>query len=173
MQPSSADLQYRLGKIYQDANIFDSSKRHLEKATAINPSWSVPQVALGNLYLKRRLYDQAISAYEKAIELEPSEDNRAALNVAFASQKRALEFKNNAPQLVLQDLNIRHVFSAAYKKYLDEPIAKVTLENIGATDYGDLTLSFQIKEYMDFPSVQKIPLIKGGIKTNDQYKGDF
>lgn len=164
IKPSSADLQYRLGKIYQDANIFDSSKTHLEKSAAINPSWAVPQAALGDLFLKRRLFDQAISAYEKAIELEPSEDNRAALNVAFASQKKALEFSNNAPQLVLQDLNIRHVFSAAYKKYLDEPIGKVTLENISATDYGDLTLSFEIKEYMDFPAVQKIPIIKGSSK---------
>lgn len=173
IKPSSADLQYRLGKIYQDANIFDSSKTHLEKAAAINPSWSAPQVALGNLYLKRRLFDQAIAAYEKAIELEPSEDNRAALNVAFASQKRALEFKNNAPQLVLQDLNIRHVFSAAYKKYLDEPIGKVTLENIGATDYGDLTLSFQIKDYMDFPAIQKIPVIKGSSKQVFDIKAIF
>jgi len=173
IKPSSADLQFRLGKVYQDANVFDSSKIHLEKATAINPSWPAPQVALGNLYLKRRLFDQAISAYEKAIELEPSEDNRAALNVAFASQKRALDFKNNAPQLILQDLNIHHVFSAAYKKYLNEPIGEVTLENIGATDYGDLTLSFQIKEYMDFPSIQKIPLIKGSSKQTLNIKAIF
>ncbi|MBL7003470.1 MAG: tetratricopeptide repeat protein [Gammaproteobacteria bacterium] len=173
VKPSSADLNYRLGRIYQDANLYDSSKSHLEKAAGINPSWADPHVALGNLYIKRRLFDQAIAAYEKGIELDPSEDNRAALNVAFAEQKRALDFSNNAPQLVLQDLNINHVFSAAYKKYTTKPIGSITLENVGATDFGNLTLSFQIKEFMDFPQVQKIPLIKGSSKQTFDIKAIF
>lgn len=173
IKPSSADLQYRLGKVYQVSNIYDSAKKHLEKAAGINPSWSVPQVALGNLYLKRRLFDQAIAAFEKSIELDPTDDNKAALNTAFAEQKRALEFSNNAPQLVLQDLNIGHVFSAAYKRYTDEPIGKVTLENVGATDFGNLTLSFQIKEFMDFPEIQKIPIIKGESKSTFDIKATF
>lgn len=173
LKPTSADLHFRLGRVYQDANIYDASKIHLEKSAGINPSWSAPQKALGDLYLKRRLFDQAIVSYEKAIELEPSESNRAALNVAFSDKKRALEFKNNAPQLVLRDLNIGHVFSAAYKRYGDEPIGKVTLENVGATDYGDLSLSFQIKEYMDFPEVIKIDKIAGSSEKSFDIKATF
>ncbi len=169
IDPVSADLHYRAGRVYQDANLFDASREHLEKATSINPVWASPHIALGNLFIKRRLFDDAISAFENAIELDPSNENRAILNVAFAERKKSLEFEHNAPQLVLSDLNLQTVFSAAYKKYLDQPIGSVKLENVGATDYGNLKLSFQIKEYMDFPSIVDIEIIKG----NDQQEIDI
>jgi tetratricopeptide (TPR) repeat protein/DNA-binding beta-propeller fold protein YncE len=161
IEPASPELQYRLGRVYQDANLFDASRQHLEKAANINPSWASPQVALGDLFTKRRMFDDAIVAYEKAVKLDPSAENLAILNVAFAEKKKSLEFKNNAPQLLLSDLNLQTVFSAAYKKYLDHPIGTVKLKNVGATDYGNLKLSFQIKEYMDFPSTVDIANIRG------------
>ena len=158
---SSPALEFRLGRVYQDANLFDDSRKHLERAAGIRPNWADPHIALGNLYSKRRLFDEAIAAYEKAVELDPSEDNRAILNVAFAERTKALEFSSNAPQLLLSDLNLERVFSAAYKKYQNQPIGSVNLENIGATDYGNLKLSFQIKEFMDFPSTVDIAKISG------------
>jgi tetratricopeptide (TPR) repeat protein/DNA-binding beta-propeller fold protein YncE len=161
IEPASPELQYRIGRVYQDANLFDASRQHLEKAANINPSWASPQVALGDLFIKRRMFDDAIVAYEKAVQLDPSPENTAGLNVAFAEKKKSLEFKSNAPQLILSDLNLQTVFSAAYKKYLDQPIGRVTLQNAGATDYGNLKLSFQIKEYMDFPSSIDIVSIRG------------
>jgi tetratricopeptide (TPR) repeat protein len=162
LDATSADLQYRIGRVYQDANLFDESRIHLEKAAAIRPSWAAPQVALGDLYSKRRSFDDAVSAFEKAVELEPSEENRAILNIAFAERKKSLEFANNAPQLLLSELTLQKVFSAAYKKYQDQPIGSVKLQNVSATDYGNLKLSFQIKEFMDFPAAVDIPVIKGG-----------
>ncbi|MDH3535761.1 MAG: tetratricopeptide repeat protein [Gammaproteobacteria bacterium] len=159
---ASPDLQYRIGRIYQDANLFDASRDHLERAAAIRPDWAQPHVALGNLYVKRRMFDAAVAEYEKAIELEPSDQNRAILNVAFAERKKSLEFKNNAPQLLLSDLSLQTVFSAAYKKYQSRPIGSVKLKNVSATEYGNLKLSFQIKEFMDFPTSVDITTIKGG-----------
>ena len=156
---ASPELQYRLGRVYQDANLFDASREHLERAAAIRPSWALPHVALGNLYSKRRLFDDAVAAFEKAVELDPSEENRAYLNVAFAERKKSLEFANNAPQLTLSDLNLQTVFSAAYKNYQDQPIGSVTLSNVAGTEFGNLKLSFQIREFMDFPTTVDIPRI--------------
>jgi len=173
IEPASPELQYRLGRVYQDANLFDASREHLEKAANINPSWASPQVALGDLFSKRRMFDDAIVAYERAIELDPSAENRAMLNVAFAEKKKSLEFKNNAPQLLLSDLNLQTVFSAAYKKYLDKPIGTVSLQNVAATDYGNLKLSFQIKEFMDFPSTVDIANIRGNETRKIDIKATF
>ncbi|MCZ6579772.1 MAG: tetratricopeptide repeat protein, partial [Gammaproteobacteria bacterium] len=167
------ELQYKIGRVYQDANLFDASREHLEKAANINPSWASPQVALGDLFTKRRMFDEAIVAFQKAVELDPSNQNRAILNVAFAEKKKSLEFKSNAPQLLLSDLNLQTVFSAAYKKYLDQPIGSVTLQNVGATDYGNLKLSFQIKEYMDFPSIIEIASIRGNETQQFDIKATF
>jgi len=169
LQPGSAELQHKLGIVYLNANLFDASTEHLQKSASINPSWAEPHIALGKLYSKRRLFDEAIGFFERAVELNPSENNRALLNTAFTDKKTSLEFKNNAPQLVLTDLNLKHVFSAAYKKYADQSLGSVNLKNVGATDYGNLELSFQIKEYMDFPLVQNISSIKG----NEQQQFDF
>ncbi|MCP3933422.1 MAG: tetratricopeptide repeat protein [Bacteroidetes bacterium] len=173
IKPASADFQYRIGKVYLNANLFDSSRQHLEKAASINPSWSAPLVALGDMYSKRRQFDEAIMVYEKAVELDPSENNRAILNTAFSDKKKSLEFKNNAPQLTLSNLNLSHVFSAAYKQYTDKPIGSVNLKNVSATDYGNLKLSFQIKEYMDFPVTQDITSIKGNESQQHDIKVTF
>jgi tetratricopeptide (TPR) repeat protein len=161
LDAASAELQYRIGRVYQEANLFDESREHLEKAAAIRPSWVDPHIALGQLYSKRRSFDDAVTAFEKAVELDPSDENRAILNVAFAERKKSLEFANNAPQLVLSDLNLQRVFSAAYKKYQDQSIGSVKLQNVSSTDYGNLKLSFQIKEFMDFPTSIDIATIKG------------
>ena len=173
IDPASPELQYQIGRVYQDANLFDASLEHLEKAASINPVWAAPHVALGHLYSKRRLFDEAIAAYEKAIELDPSAENRAILNVAFSDRKKSLEFANNAPQLVLSDLNLQTVFSAAYKNYQDKPIGRVTLKNVSATDYGNLKLSFQIKEFMDFPTTFDVNKIAGNETQQLDIKATF
>ena len=170
---ASPQLQYRLGRVYQDANLFDASREHLDRAAAINPSWADPHVALGQLFIKRRLFDEAIGSFEKAVELDPSDTNRAILNTAFAEKKKSLEFKSNAPQLQLADLNLDNVFSAAYKQYANASIGSVKVKNVSATEYGNLQLSFQIREYMDFPVLQEIPLIRGNETQQYDFKITF
>ena len=171
--PASAELQWQLGNVYRDANLFDASQQHLEKSAAINPSWDQPQVSLGLLYSKRRQFDQAIAALEEAIKLNPSEQNRALLNTAFADKKKSLEFKNNAPQLLLSDMNIEPVFSAAYKQYADTALGRVSIKNVSSTEYGNMQLSFHIKEYMDFPMTQEVSLIKGNETQQYDFKVTF
>ena len=173
LNSASPELQFRIGRIYQEANLFDAAQQHLEQAAAIRPDWAEPHVALGKLYTKRRMFDAAVKEYEKAVELEPSERNRAILNVAFAEHKKSLEFKNNAPQLLLSDLKLQTVFSAAYKQYQNRPIGSVKLQNVSATDYGNLKLSFQIKEFMDFPTSIDIADIKGKESREFPIKATF
>ncbi|MCP4389416.1 MAG: tetratricopeptide repeat protein, partial [Gammaproteobacteria bacterium] len=173
LDTASPELQFRIGRVYQDANLFDASREHLERAAAIRPNWDEPHVALGSLYTKRRMFDDAVAAFEKAVELDPSDENRAVLNVAFAERKKSLEFENNAPQLLLSDLNLQTVFSATYKKYQDQPIGSVKLQNVSATDYGNLKLSFQIKEFMDFPSSVEIATIEGNETREIPIKATF
>ena len=173
LDPASPDLQYRIGRVYQEANLFDASLEHLEKAAGMRTSWAEPHVALGKLYSKRRLFDDAVTAFEKAVELEPSAENRAILNVAFAERKKSLDFANNAPQLLLSDLNLNRLFSAAYKKYQDQPIGSVKLQNASATDYKNLKLSFEIKEFMDFPTSIDIAMIKGSETQELPIKATF
>lgn len=151
LQPASAELLFRLGTVYANANLFDDAELNLQKAAAINPAWAEPHVALGQMYQKRRLFDRAIAAFEIALSLQPSDSNRALLNAAFAEQRNSLEFDRSGPQLQLVNLNLQQVFSAAYKNYIDEPIGRVTIRNVAGTDFGNLRLSFEIKEYMDFP----------------------
>ncbi len=162
LDAASPDLKYRIGRVYQDANLFELAQEQFEQAAAIRPDWDDPWVALGNLYRERRRFDDAVAAFEQAVERKPSDANRALLNLAFAERKKSLEFASNAPQLLLSDLNLQRVFSAAYKKYQDKPIGSVKLQNISATDYGNLTLSFQIREFMDFPTQVPVAKIRGG-----------
>jgi tetratricopeptide (TPR) repeat protein len=170
---ASPELQYRIGRVYLDANLFDASRKHLERAAAIRPDWAAPHIALGDLYSKRRRFDDAVAAFEKAVEIEPTDENRALLNVAFAERKKSLEFKNNTPQLLLSDLNLQRVFSAAYKKYQAEPIGSIKVKNVGGTEFGNLRLSFQIKEFMDFPSTVEIPKIAANEVVEIPIKATF
>ncbi len=162
LDPASPDLKYRIGLVYQEANLFDLAQEQFEQAAAIRGDWDSPWVALGNLYRERRRFDDAVAALEQAVERKPSDANRALLNLAFAERKKSLEFASNAPQLLLSDLNLQRVFSAAYKQYQDKPIGSIKLQNISATAYGNLTLSFQIREFMDFPTQVPVPTINGG-----------
>jgi len=157
---TSPELELKLGKVYLDNNFYDDAKQHLERAAILNTKTADPHVALGQMYITRRLFDKAIAALDKAVKLAPTVTHKALLNTAYAEKKKSLDFKQNAPQLVLQELHLNKVFSAAYKQYAKEPIGRVVVQNVAGTDFGNLKLSFSIKGYMDYPTAQEIPLLK-------------
>lgn len=156
LDKNSYELHVQLAELYLENNLYDQAKPVLQRATVIDKSRDKAFVLLGNMYLSRRLFDQSIAAYEQAVKNNPSTDNKVLLDTAYAEKKRSLEFSSNAPQLVLEDLNIKPVFSAAYKQYTGQPIGSVKVRNISGTEYGNLKLSFEVKGYMDFPSSQDI-----------------
>ena len=153
---NSLELTVSLGELYSENNLFDKAKEQLEKAALLDASSYKPHALLGSLYLKRRLFDKSIASYDKAVALEPSADNKLLLDKAYAEKKKSLEFKSNAPQIVLKDLSLQQIFSAAYKQYANKPVGKVRVQNSSGTDYGNLTISFSIKGYMDFPTTKEI-----------------
>ncbi|RDH82437.1 MAG: hypothetical protein DIZ80_09090 [endosymbiont of Galathealinum brachiosum] len=156
-QPNSLDLTLSLGGLYSENNLFDKARVELEKAVILDASSYKPHVLLGSLFLKRRLFDESIASYDKAISLEPSADNKLLLDKAYAEKKKSLEFKSNAPQIVLKDLKLNQIFSATYKQYVNKPVGQIRIQNTSGTDYGNLKLTFSIKGYMDFPTTKEIP----------------
>jgi len=155
-KPNSVELYLGLGSLYIDNNLFDQAKTQLEKAALLDASSSKPHFLLGQLYLKRRIFDKAISALDKAVNLEPSAENKQQLDAAYAEKKKSLDFKSNAPQIVLKDLHLDQVFSAAYKQYTNKPVGRIRIQNTSGTDYGNLKLTFAIKGYMDYPTTKEI-----------------
>ncbi len=156
LSKNNYDLHIQLGELYLDNNIYDHAQKILERATIINKASDKAYILMGNMYLTRRLFDKSIAAYELAIKSNASPDNKLLLDTAYAEKKRSLEFSSNAPQLVLEDLKINPVFSAAYKQYTDKPVASVKVRNVSGIEYGNLKISFQVKGYMDFPSSEVI-----------------
>lgn len=162
LDKNDASLQVRMAQLYLDTSLYDQALAAVDKALAINPKQVSAYVTQGDLYLRRRLYDAAIESYEKALAIDESADNKTRLNTAFAEKKKSEDFRFNQPQLVLENLQLNPVFSAAYKQYADKPVGSVVVRNAAATDYGNLSLSFNVKGYMDFPTSTPINMISGG-----------
>jgi tetratricopeptide (TPR) repeat protein/DNA-binding beta-propeller fold protein YncE len=158
--PNSAELNTRLGAIYVENGVYDAAKSTLDTAILLDKTSAAPHLLLASMYMSRRAYDKAISSLDKAVKLEPSQENKLALDTAYAEQKRAIEFEKNAPKIIIKDLMLDRVFSAAYKQYVDKAIGKVTIANGSDTDYSNLKLRFTIRDYMDFPFTLDIPLLK-------------
>ena len=162
LKKNSASLYTTLGAFYADNSLFDQAKAALDKASTLDTNSAKPYVLLGLLYSRRRLFDESISAYDKAVKLDPSSENRQLLEAAYAEKKKSMDFGSNAPQLVLKDLRLNKIFSAAYKKYSNKPVGYVNVQNIGAQNYSNLKLSFSVKGYMDFPTTKEIPALSAG-----------
>ncbi len=160
IRENSADLHNRLGAIYVENGIYDAAQTVLGKSVLLDKTSAIPHVILSGLYMSRRLYDKAISSLDKAVELDPGVANKLALDTAYAEKKRAIEFEKNAPKVIIKNLSLERVFSAAYKQYVDKPIGRVTIKNGGGQDYSNLKLRFSIKDYMDFPFTLDIPELK-------------
>ncbi|HEY3488310.1 MAG TPA: tetratricopeptide repeat protein, partial [Gammaproteobacteria bacterium] len=156
LDKSSYDIHVQLGELYLDNNLYDQAKMELEQGVVINKLNDRAYILLGRLYIRQRLFDKAISQLEQAVKLNGSADNKLLLETAYAEKKRSLEFSSNAPQIVLENLRLTPVFSAAYKQYSDKPVGSIDVKNVSGSDYGNLTVSFQIKGYMDFPTQQTI-----------------
>lgn len=163
--PTSASIELELGRLYLENNVLDISERHLQKAALKEPINSVPHNLLGQLFLKKRNYDQAIEEFTIAVDLDDNEENRLQLNTAYAEKKKSIEFAQNAPLIVLRDLQLKQVFSAAYKQYTNAPVGSIKVANTGETEYKNLRLTFHIKDYMDFPTNHSIDILEPNATT--------
>jgi tetratricopeptide (TPR) repeat protein/DNA-binding beta-propeller fold protein YncE len=156
LKKSDSDLHLRLGRIYTENNLYDLAQQSLERAGVLAPKSPAPKIALGQLLMEKRDYDAAIKVLAAAVKLRPDADTRLLLNAAYAEKKKSLEFRDNAPRIVLENLKLERLFSSAYKQYAGSPIGTVTIRNLSGAEYKNLSLSFHIKDYMDFPVTRDI-----------------
>jgi tetratricopeptide (TPR) repeat protein len=156
LDKTSYGIRVQLGALYLENNLYEPARAELDQAVVINKLDARAHVLLGALYTRQRLFDKSIAALEQAVKLDASPDNKVLLETAYSDKKRSLEFSNNAPQIVLENLQLKPVFSAAYKQYADKPVGSIDVKNVSGTAYGNLTVSFQIKGYMDFPTQQAV-----------------
>ncbi len=157
---NDAELYTRLGALYVESSVTELAEQALKKASLLDKTSAAPYVLLGRLYSNQRQYTKAIKALDKAVELAPTEENRLALDTAYADQKSAAEFQRNAPKIVIRDLRLEPVFSAAYKQYVDRPVGTVRIENGSDRDYKNLKLRFSVRDYMNYPYTINIPELK-------------
>jgi tetratricopeptide (TPR) repeat protein/DNA-binding beta-propeller fold protein YncE len=157
--PTSTDIELELGRLYLENDVLDISERHLQKAALKEPTNSIPHSLLGQLFLKKHNYDQAIAEFTIAVELDDNKENRLQLNTAYAEKKKSLEFDQNAPLVVLRDLQFKQAFSSAYKRYTNAPVGSIKVVNTGEAEYKNLRLTFHIKDYMDFPTHRRIDVL--------------
>lgn len=76
-----------------------------------------------------------------------------------AAAPAASDSKNVAPmEIVPSERN--YIFSANYKYYQNNPVGKVKVKNNTDTDFSNVKLSFNFKDFMDFPSDTVVPLVK-------------
>jgi len=160
LQPSDETLQVALAEFYIENNLFKKAEPLLQKALLLTAKKAPIYLLMAKMFNQRRLFDRAIAALDKAVAIVPSRANKRLLESAYANKKQSMQFKSNAPQVVFEDLRLNRLFSVAYKQYATEPVGTIRLRNTGGSSYGNLKLSFEIKGYMDFPSLQEIKSLK-------------
>lgn len=160
LRKTSSLLHTKLGRIYFENNLYDLAQKEFGRAVILAPRKAEPRVLLGQLYLEKHEFDAAIKVLNRAVKLDPSADNKLLRNTAYAEKKKSLEFKSNAPRIVMEQLRLHQVFSSAYKQYANSPVGTIRIRNISGSDYQNLSLSFHIKDYMDFPTTREITVLK-------------
>jgi tetratricopeptide (TPR) repeat protein/sugar lactone lactonase YvrE len=158
LKPDSYEVNFRLGRSLADNRLYDDALGYLEKAARIEDRNDAPHLMIAEIQLERRAYDNAIATLTHAAKLNPSEANQKALAAAYDAKKKSLA--GTSARIVLEDLRMERMFVSAHKQYATERIGRVKLRNETAEDYQKLRVSFFVKEYMDYPVTQDVPLLK-------------
>ncbi|MDQ7073780.1 MAG: tetratricopeptide repeat protein [Gammaproteobacteria bacterium] len=165
-QPANEIVQVALAELYIENNLYEKAEPLLQKALLLAAKKAPIYLLMANMFSQRRLFERAIAALDKAVAIAPTAENRLLLESAYANKKQSMQFKSNAPQVVFEDLRLNTLFSVAYKQYATEPVGTIRLRNTGGSSYANLKLSFEIKGYMDFPSLQEIGSLKANSSLN-------
>jgi tetratricopeptide (TPR) repeat protein len=89
---------------------------------------------------------------ESAVYYVPPEAPKTA-------DEQAAENKNVAP-MEIAPLELNYIFSANYKYYQKNPVGRISVNNNTDSDFTNVKLSFNLKDFMDFPSDTVVPLVK-------------
>jgi tetratricopeptide (TPR) repeat protein len=71
-KPNHLDANYLLGTLYAECGDFERAKRHLLKASIVNPDSPMVQVNLGNVHRMLGAPELAVASFKRAINLLPT-----------------------------------------------------------------------------------------------------
>ncbi|MEF3279534.1 MAG: tetratricopeptide repeat protein [Elusimicrobiota bacterium] len=74
-----------------------------------------------------------------------------SLYIEKQSEKKDEVSLQNRPPLEIIPADLKYIFSANYKYYLNNPIGKIIIKNNTTEKFENIKVSFFMKEYMDFP----------------------
>jgi len=95
LAPTSADVQYLLGRAYLAAGDRNAAEKAYLKAVELNPNAVAAYVSLGQLYGTSKEYDRAIAELDKALEAQP-EQPAALMMRSIAQQMKGDETQARA-----------------------------------------------------------------------------
>lgn len=148
-------------KISWDVNIVIKSKEIFRSTDNINftsiakpekNEYSEENLLGGTTYFYRltatSLSGDVVSGDVVSFYVQPKEEEKTeVLESADQSINNA-----NKPPLEIITADLKYIFSANYKYYLDNPIGSITVKNNTQDKFENIKVSFYLKEYMDFPS---------------------
>ncbi len=160
INPTNSDTHMHLAKAYFDNHLYDLAAASAKQAATLSPANTEPLLLLSSILLAQQMFDPAIEMMNKVVALDPTNpDYKQRIDAIYLMKKSAQE-NRGAAMLALSKPEFHHIFSAAYKRYIDHPVATVTLRNDSAMDVQNVKLNFYIKGLMDFPTSKNIPKIK-------------
>ncbi|MCX5791290.1 MAG: PQQ-binding-like beta-propeller repeat protein [Elusimicrobia bacterium] len=72
----------------------------------------------------------------------------------------AVSGSRNAAPMEILSLGLNYIFSANYKYYMKNPIGKIAVRNNTGSDFSNLKVSVDLKDFMDYPTDTSIAEIK-------------
>jgi tetratricopeptide (TPR) repeat protein len=109
-EPNNAELLYKIGNVYYDAQQYPDSVKYYESSLKIDPKATDVRTDLGTAYHLMGQPDRAISEYDEVLKVDGKHANalfnegmvkwqdKMDLNGAVAAWKRLLETNPNYPQ---------------------------------------------------------------------------
>jgi len=160
---NNEQLQLQLARAYMANHMYEQAQKMADKAITIAPNLGAPHAMLGEIYLARQMFDKAIAAFTEATKLEVNNTQyRQELNMAYLQKKKVESSGGGVVGPKLVDLKFEPAFAALYKQYASQALGYVTLKNSSGIDFQNIKVSFQIKEYMDFPSTFVVDVLPAG-----------
>lgn len=104
-----------------------------------------------NRYIDKNLLENTVYYYRITAKSLEGEESSSAEIIECKTKP-----SSNIPPLEISDVKISDVFSANYKYYVENPLGRIVLKNNTDIIFHRVNLSFFVKDFMDFPTVETI-----------------
>ncbi len=101
-----------------------------------------------------------------AVYFEGPKTPKPVVEISAADEPPA----KNAPPVEIIPVELNYIFSANYKYYLNKPIGRIVVRNNTALDFSNVKVSFNLKDFMDFPTDVIVKDLPAGKKETVELK---